>query len=362
MRWDIFCAVVDNFGDIGMCWRLARQLAARGHSVRLWVDDAAALEWMAPQGCPGVRVLRGLDPAVAEPGVPYEPGDIVLSAFATSLVPGVGAAMASSNDLAAAGKGVAARWIFLEYLSAESYVERSHGLESPVGDGPAKGTRRWFFFPGFTAASGGLLREPGLIERRTRFDRGTWLACNGIPWSGERIVSLFCYEPAGIAGWLQKHARAPTTLIVTPGRATAAVRDALAGLPASWNREANLRLHFAPALAQDEFDHLLWSCDWNFVRGEDSLVRALWAGAPFVWQAYPQSDGAHHAKLAAFLDWLRAPDALRSYHEFWNAAAPASVPEEALADWRTVVEDARARLLEQEDLVGRLLRFVAESR
>ena len=28
VTWDIFCSVVDNFGDIGVTWRLARQLVA----------------------------------------------------------------------------------------------------------------------------------------------------------------------------------------------------------------------------------------------------------------------------------------------------------------------------------------------
>ena len=44
--WDIFCSVVDNFGDIGVCWRLARRLSAGlGQQVRLWVDDLAADRW-----------------------------------------------------------------------------------------------------------------------------------------------------------------------------------------------------------------------------------------------------------------------------------------------------------------------------
>ncbi|MEO7887531.1 MAG: elongation factor P maturation arginine rhamnosyltransferase EarP, partial [Polaromonas sp.] len=43
LQWDIFCKVIDNFGDIGVCWRLAADLASRGHKVRLWVDDASAL-------------------------------------------------------------------------------------------------------------------------------------------------------------------------------------------------------------------------------------------------------------------------------------------------------------------------------
>ena len=63
---------------------------------------------------------------------------------------------------------------------------------------------------------------------------------------------------------------------------------------------------------------MLWACYLNFVRGEDSLVRALWAGQPFIWHIYPQDDNAHHAKLEAFLDWLQAPESLRKAHRVWN--------------------------------------------
>ena len=56
MRWDLFCRVVDNFGDVGVCWRLACELARRGDAVRLWIDDASALAWMAPDGMAGVEV------------------------------------------------------------------------------------------------------------------------------------------------------------------------------------------------------------------------------------------------------------------------------------------------------------------
>jgi uncharacterized repeat protein (TIGR03837 family) len=71
-------------------------------------------------------------------------------------------------------------------------------------------------------------------------------------------------------------------------------------------------LHVIPFIAQDDHDKLLWSCDINFVRGEDSSVRAQWAARPFVWHLYPQSEQAHLAKLRAFtdryaVDWTPAP-------------------------------------------------------
>ena len=125
------------------------------------------------------------------------------------------------------------------------------------------------------------------------------------------------------------------------------------------------QLHALPLLTQPDFDHLLWACDLNFVRGEDSLVRALWAGQPFVWQIYPQHDDAHHAKLDAFLDWLQAPPALRALHRAWNGmggAAPVWPDAAALSEWHGCVQAARQRLLAQPDLASQLSRFAQGKR
>ncbi|MEO5670301.1 MAG: elongation factor P maturation arginine rhamnosyltransferase EarP, partial [Ramlibacter sp.] len=137
----------------------------------------------------------------------------------------------------------------------------------------------------------------------------------------------------------------------------AAVARAAASNP-SWNAAGLLEPVFLPLLTQEDFDHLLWCCDFNFVRGEDSLVRALWAGKPFAWQIYPQHDEAHRAKLAAFLDWIEAPPAWRDFHWAWNAFAPV-LPEFTRDAWSTAVERARRNLLDQDDLVTQLMRYVA---
>ena len=116
MRWDIFVRVIDNHGDAGVSWRLARELAARGDAVRLWIDDPSPLEWMAPGRHRAVEVLQWA-PQMVLP----EPGDVVVEAFGCDPPPGFVDAMAQRRSL----------WINLEYLSAEAYVERSHGLASP---------------------------------------------------------------------------------------------------------------------------------------------------------------------------------------------------------------------------------------
>jgi uncharacterized repeat protein (TIGR03837 family) len=109
MQWDLFCRVIDNFGDIGVCWRLAADLAGRGEAVRLWTDDAGALAWMAPQGAPGVQVCAW----PADGAAVAEPGEVVIEAFGCALPPPFVAAMA-----ARAARARPPVWINLEYLSA----------------------------------------------------------------------------------------------------------------------------------------------------------------------------------------------------------------------------------------------------
>ena len=253
-------------------------------------------------------------------------------------------------------------------MSAESYVERCHRLPSPIFTGPLAGLTKWFFYPGFTHATGGLLREPDLQERQQRFDATVWLQTKQLPSETDaRRISLFCYEPNPLAQVLAEVASdpMPSEWLVTHGRAAAAVESHFCKQTDADTPDLP-RLTFLPALSQIDFDHLLWASDLNFVRGEDSLVRALWAGHPFVWHIYPQHDNAHHAKLEAFLDWLQAPASLREFHRVWNGLKPAQGPVwpgwPVVDDWRQCSMAARERLLKQPDLVTQLLDFVQKKR
>ena len=351
-RWDIFCRVIDNFGDIGVCWRLASDLATRGERVRLWVDDAAALAWMAtPEARAQVEVVAWTATA---PDLP--PGDVVIEAFGCDPPDAFVARMAAMTSPPA--------WINLEYLSAEAYVDRSHRLPSPVGSGPGRGLVKRFFYPGFTPRTGGLMREPGLMAAREAFDRDAWLTAQG--WArapAEQVVALFCYpDPPALPALLVALAAQPTLLLATPGAATAALRQT--PLP------AGLRHIELPWLAQPAFDRLLWSADLNLVRGEDSFVRAQWAGTPFVWQIYPQHDDAHVAKLQSFLDrFVDAPgaprgpwrDDVRALWSAWNGLAPETVRMPEPAAWRAACTAWRDGLVAQTDLASQLIGLVADS-
>lgn len=345
LTWDIFCHVIDNWGDLGVCWRLSAQLAQAGHRVRLWADDPTPLDWMAPgarQGrWPGIDVHAWprTEPHALPPSLPAS--DVLIEAFGCDIAPEWVERLLP--------QGV---WVNLEYLSAESYVERSHRLPSPVMSGPLAGRTKWFFFPGFTERTGGLLRETDLSIRQQSFDAMAWRVAHGVVPTAP-LVTLFSYEPQPLAQLLRAPELRHAHWLVAPGRACAAMDQA-------WAPTVTASRTDMPHLPQRDFDQGLWASDLNLVRGEDSLVRALWAGQAFVWHIYPQQDDAHHDKLDAFLDWLDAPASLRAFHRVWNGVDSGPLPPLDVPTWRQCARAAREKLLAQDDLLTQLLRFVKE--
>lgn len=341
--WDIFCTVIDNYGDIGVCWRLARQLAQEhGHAVRLWVDDLASfarlalgLDIAAPE-----QVLAGVtirpwqradqesaqDSAARFAGV--TPHDAVIESFACDLPATFLAAMAACEPKPA--------WINLEYMSAEPWVREHHGMASPH---PRLPLVKYFFFPGFEPGTGGLLREAMLGMQREHLrtspaaQAALWHRLGFQPIDGALKVSLFAYAnaalPALLAQW--RDGPEPVQCLVPAGLAAQQASEWFGGagcMPGSAFERGNLTVQVVPFVRQEHYDELLWLCDLNFVRGEDSFVRAQWAGRPFVWHIYPQSDAAHMVKLDAFLalflqrlegsGQIEVANALSTFWHSWN--------------------------------------------
>jgi uncharacterized repeat protein (TIGR03837 family) len=371
--WDIFCNVVDNYGDIGVAWRLARGLAVEhGLAVRLWVDDLHAFQRIWPaidpdaeaQSIEGVKVCAWRAPFAAA-----EPAGVVIEAFGCAL---------PESYLAAMGvQSAPPVWINLEYLSAESWVAEHHGLPSPH---PRLPLTKYFFFPGYTADTGGLLAEADLAARRAAFlgesVPGFWRRLGlDAPREGELRVSLFAYEnpalPALFDAWSAD--TCPVTCLVPEGRvlpqlaAWLGVSDVRAG---DTYRCGALALHILPFTDQDTYDHLLWACNLNFVRGEDSCVRAQWAARPLVWQAYPQADAAHWDKTEALLARYTAGlerGAARLVEDLWrhwNGMPTTGDVAACWAGWRAQqaaierhAEAWRAQLVAAGSLTGKLVEF-----
>jgi uncharacterized repeat protein (TIGR03837 family) len=302
---DIFCTVVDNYGDIGVCWRLARQLAnEHGLAVRLWVDDLHSFGRMLPEldVAQSRQMCRGVEIRLWTADMPeLVPAELVIGAFACKLP--------ESHIRAMAARERKPVWLNLKYLSAEDWVESHHKLPSPH---PQLSLTKYFFFPGFTPNTGGLLLERDLFSQRDAFLHDAamqtryWQGLDVPPHrqAGELRVSLFSYENAAIASLLQAWAEgaSPLRCLLPEGRAlpqVAAFFGHAHGQAGDVWQRGGLTVHVLPFVEQPAYDRLLWACDVNFVRGEDSCVRAQWAGKPFIWQIYPQHDGVHLEKLDA---------------------------------------------------------------
>ncbi|MGX9380274.1 elongation factor P maturation arginine rhamnosyltransferase EarP [Pseudomonas sp. JQ36] len=369
-RWDIFCTVVDNYGDIGVTWRLARQLVAEhGLAVRLWVDDLRAFERICPeidinlaqQSQQGVEVRHW-----PSDWPQTEAADVVIAAFACQLPNAYMDAMAERQQ--------PPLWMNLDYLSAEDWVTGCHGLPSVK----YKSVQKFFFFPGFLPGTGGLLRESGLLERRRQFQQDAvaqrqFLQGLGVDRAADaQLISLFAYENAGLASWLDVLAAdsTPTHLLVPEGRILGDVArwlgvDALA--VGDLDVRQALTVQVLPFVRQDQYDQLLWCCDFNAVRGEDSFVRAQWAGRPMLWHIYQQDEDIHLDKLDAFLALYTkglspaAAEAMNGLWRAWSAGKP--IGEHWLQvrkHWPELQENAEQWCLEQglqADLATALVQF-----
>lgn len=376
-HWDIFCNVIDNYGDIGVAWRLARQLAAGcGQRVRLWVDDLGAFNriWPAVDPCAAAQTREGVDIRVWQvPFADVEPAQVVVEAFGCALPENYLAAMAR--------RAPPPVWINLEYLSAESWVADHHGLPSPH---PRLPLTRYFFFPGYTAGTGGLAAEPDLATRREAFLRDDaarfWVDLGLAPAQpDEWRISLFAYENAALTGLLEAWAGGTDRVVclVPEGRIVPQLERWLDGRalgPGDVRERGRLLVRGLPFTDQDAYDRLLWACDLNFVRGEDSCVRAQWAARPLVWQAYPQAETAHHAKLAALLALYGATldpvaaQAVAGMWRAWNGIPGAPAAGDAWGAWQAqrpaIAAHARAwpgRLADAGRLAEKLVEF-AEKR
>ena len=346
LRCDIFCAVVDNYGDAAVCWRLASQLATEhGWRVRLWIDDPTPLRQLAPDYAAGpVEVWQWPKPWPV-PRPDDDRAEVVIEAFACEAPPGYVESMAARER--------APVWLNLEYLSAEAWVAGCHGLPSPH---PRLALTKHFFFPGFDAGTGGLLREHDYDARRKAFDDTAFRNELGLPTRkpGELTISLFSYPNPALPGLIEAWAAWATP--------QCPVRVLRPGCSETAQTIGSLILHPLPFLPQQRYDELLWACDLNFVRGEDSFVRAQWAAKPFVWHIYPQAESAHLVKLEAFLARHPAGAALRPFWQAWNGigspdwpAFAAGLPgqEAPLQQWATI-------LAERPDLASRLVQFCIE--
>lgn len=374
-RWDIFCKVVDNFGDIGVCWRLARQLQSEhDFQIRLWIDDLDAAQKIifglniaeTSQVCDEITILKwpNADKCADKAGEAdfSKAAEVVIEAFACRLPSAYLVAMTQQKS----------KWVNLEYLSAEPWVADFHSKPSPQ----ANGLTRYFYFPGFTENTGGLIRETNLTICHSDKSRNLVNSKNvDSDFRQNDIekmlkISLFCYPHAPIYDLLTTMAESNKQI-----NCYVPASSILPQIASFFNQETidvgdylsqkNLHVQVLPFLSQAGYDALLRDCDINFVRGEDSWLRAIWAGKPFIWQPYFQDENTHIKKLDAFLDLFYADfDAKKVVCEAHTAWVAGPLSNEI---WQSYLDNFSAintftyqqskQLAKLEDLAAKLVIF-----
>ncbi|EGT3626616.1 elongation factor P maturation arginine rhamnosyltransferase EarP [Morganella morganii] len=384
-HWDIFCTVVDNYGDIGVTWRLAKQMANEYQiPVNLWVDDLASFSHILPtldplkatQSFNGVNIIHWNKPL----SIAFVAGDVLIEAFACELPEQVKAQLVYLHQHDPKSVPV---WLNLEYLSAEDWVEGCHGLPSLQ----ANGLKKYFYFPGFGAKTGGLICEQNLFAERDAWQADTanklqlfsQLGLKGIE-AQDTVVSIFSYEtealPALCELWQQSVEKIHA--LIPKGRSLNSLThllpcDIAALVPGQQINHGNLTLHILPMTDQQGFDRLLWSCDFNIVRGEDSFLRAQWAAKPFIWHIYPQEDDYHLVKLEAFLKLYcdNLPPKIACYWSELNLAFNQAQQSAVSLHWQNLnpvnlpllhhAKQWPINALNAADLATRLVQFVKNS-
>jgi len=306
---DIFCSIVDNFGDIGVCWRLARQMTVEHQfCVRLFIDNIQDAKAILPDDRMGVQVIHWTDE------IKYnEAADIVIEAFGCSLSENVLLAIVLKQSV----------WIDLEYLTAEDWAIECHAIPSKH---PTLKIEKTLFFPSFDRGNGGIIRENDLVSRRNTFlndknAQNEWRKSHFMPEICDNTIdiSLFYYKYAPIEDLMKILSNSGKKVRVF--KPVSILTD---NQPNFVKTEGLLEIYEVSFLPQYDYDYLLWTCDLNFVRGEDSFVRAQLAGKPFIWNIYVQDKSTYLVKLKAFLEKIRpfydeaSFERLANLHELWN--------------------------------------------
>lgn len=343
----LFCTVIDNFGDIGVCWRLAKELRNRMNmNVILFLDDTRALPWLAPDFAnePHIHIKKWQENQWADlENVP--PAHIVIETFACELPENVRQQIKQNQSV----------WVNWEYLSAENWAVRTHTMQSLQADGYPK----YFWQMGFVPESGGLLREQHFRQQK-------WISsCQ----PNSLKIFMFGYESDTWQTTLQtwQQLDLPAELHLFGNQIPQSLGNHLFS--------GSLNITSRPFVPQAEFDDLLAQYDLLFVRGEDSFVRAQFSGKPFFWHIYPQDELAHLDKLDAFWNlafgeqktaWQQAHWALSS--ELNGAFSLAE--HERVAHWQTLLshwqdwqiwsQNWRDYLFQQSDTVSRFADWLAQ--
>ncbi len=305
---DIFCEIIDNFGDIGVVYRISKELKKIFQNVRIRMVLNRLEEFKAInkkvkdidfQEIDGLICVT--EKYVKENAETFGTADVFIEAFGCNV----------PEEYIKRAKENSKLWINLEYLSGEKWIEDFHLCESLID---SKTLKKIFYMPGFSEKSGGVIIDSGFLERKEYGKNNREKVLNkyfpNVDIKDKLIGTVFSYEKNfdNLLEVLKDYER--ETLLILMGEKTQKSFSEILQKKLIENfgkivKYGKITMMYADFLSQEEYEEVISAADFNFTRGEDSFVRGILLEKPFMWHIYLQEEKAHMDKIKAFTERFR---------------------------------------------------------
>lgn len=332
MEITVLCRVVDNFGDIGVVFRLCRALSElkKNLEIRLVVSNLDSFAKISKgidsaksfQKFCGWKIFDWNDNELCKKEFSRNPPEFILECFQC------GRPEWLEEILFFPQFNLNVQIVNIEYLTAESWADDFHLLKS--GTRSAK-IKKINFMPGFTKKTGGLILDKNFMCCLSEKKYALNLAKQNLDkkilsedFSASFKIFVFSYPKNFdfLASAIKEFSLLKKVLVfIAPGAGSDSVKNSL--------EKFSVDFILLPFMQQEVWDAFLSLMDFSFVRGEDSFSRCCLLGNPFVWNIYPQEDEFHIVKLDAFLKRIKIPQ-IEKFSFLYNRNFKASCCPESL--------------------------------
>ena len=302
---DIFCEIIDNFGDIGVVYRISKELKKIFQNVRIRIvlnrldefkvinKKAKDLDYQEIDG-----LIYVTEKYLKENIETFETADVFIEAFGCNVY----------DEYVKKAKENSKLWINLEYLSGEKWIEDFHLQQSLID---SKVLKKIFYMPGFSEKSGGVIIDSGFLERKNYGEKNREVVLkkyfSEYDLKNKFVGTIFSYEKnfENLLETLKNYDK-ETFLILMGEKTQKSFLEILQkksiesfGKTVKYGK---ITMLYADFLSQEEYEEVISAVDFNFTRGEDSFVRGILLGKPFMWHIYLQEEKAHMDKIRAFIE------------------------------------------------------------
>ena len=302
---DVFCEIIDNFGDIGVVYRISKELKKIFQNVRIRIvlnrlEEFKAINKKVKDT--DYQEIDGLicvtEKYVKENIETFGVSDVFIEAFGCN-VPEEYVKQAKENSKL---------WINLEYLSGEKWIEDFHLCESLID---SKTLKKIFFMPGFSEKSGGVIIDSGFLERmkygKENRDEVFKKYFKDFDLKDKFIGTVFSYEKnfENLLETLKNYEKETVLLLMgekTQKSFSEILKKNLTEDYGNIVKYGKITMIYSDFFSQEEYEEIISASDFNFTRGEDSFVRGIILGKPFMWHIYLQEEKAHMDKIKAFTE------------------------------------------------------------